>query len=307
MIQTNQIFAAPMAGISDRPFRTILREFVPDLPIVTEMISCHSLVGGHKNCLRNFDDYRTEGNIGAQIFGAVPSLMADAAKILEDSGAGWIDINMGCPVPKVANRAGAGAYLMRDHKLAGKIIADVRRAVKIPVSIKTRLGWDEEHRDWADLVHIAADNGADWVALHGRTRAQGYAGSAVHPDVSTMPIPVIANGDLKTASDVESVMGVGYSGAMVGRAMLGRPWVFAEILGTGSRPGNIGELVLRHFNLMVEYYGARTAIPMFRKHLAWYSSGMPNSADFRIRVNQITDEKALKQEILQFWGCVMQI
>lgn len=115
MFSDNQIFAAPLAGITDRPFRRVIREFSPNAPIVTEMISCHSLVGAHKNCLRNFDNYADEGNVGAQIFGADVGLMADAARILADAGAKWIDINMGCPVPKVATRAGAGAHLMRDH------------------------------------------------------------------------------------------------------------------------------------------------------------------------------------------------
>ena len=150
MFTNNQIFAAPLAGITDRPFRRIIREFSPDAPLVTEMISCHSLVGAHKNCLRNFDNYGGEGNVGAQIFGANVGLMADAAKILQDNGAKWIDINMGCPVPKVATRAGAGAFLMQDHMLAGKIMDAVVRAVQIPVSVKTRLGWDEQHQDWAD-------------------------------------------------------------------------------------------------------------------------------------------------------------
>nr|MBQ0090918.1 tRNA-dihydrouridine synthase family protein [Candidatus Enterousia merdequi] len=118
----NQIFSAPLAGITDKPYRQIIRDFAPDISMVTEMISCHSLVEGHKNCIRNFDDYKDEGNIGAQIFGADPYLMGEAAKILQDSGAKWIDINMGCPVPKVATRAGAGAYLMRNHELAGRII-----------------------------------------------------------------------------------------------------------------------------------------------------------------------------------------
>ncbi len=303
MIPHNQIFAAPMAGISDLPFRTIIRDFAPGLPVVTEMISCHSIVGRHKNCLRNFDDYAREGNVGAQIFGAVPDLMADAARILRDAGATWIDINMGCPVPKVATRSGAGAFLMRDHKLAGKIINAVVRAVDIPVSIKTRLGWDDEHRDWADLIHIAADNGAAWAVLHGRTRAAGYTGAAVHPVIENMPIPIIANGDLKTRADVESVIEQGYAGAMIGRAMLGRPWIFGEILGTRGVPDNIGRVALRHLDLMIEYYGARTAIPMFRKHLAWYSAGLPNSAEFRIKINGITDANAIRNEILQFWGC----
>ncbi len=296
-----------MAGISDRPFRMIVRSFVPDLPIVTEMISCHSLVGRHKNCLRNFDNYADEGNVGAQIFGAVPHLMADAAKILQDAGATWIDINMGCPVPKVATRSGAGAFLMRDHKLAGKIIDAVVRAVQIPVSIKTRLGWDESHMDWADLIHIAADSGAQFAALHGRTRAAGYTGDAVHPEISDMPIQIIANGDLATVADVEDMISRGYAGAMIGRAMLGRPWIFGEILGTVKSPINIGDVALRHLDLMVEYYGERNAVPMFRKHLAWYSAGIPNSSEFRTKINQITDVNAIRQEILQFWGCVANL
>ena len=307
MIHNNQIFAAPMAGISDRPFRMMVRSFAPNVPIVTEMISCHSLTARHTNCLRNFDNYADEGNVGAQIFGAVPKLMADAAKILQDAGASWIDINMGCPVPKVATRAGAGAFLMRDHKLAGKIIDAVVRAVQIPVSIKTRLGWDDEHRDWADLVHIAADNGAQFAVLHGRTRAAGYAGAAVHPEITDMPIPIIANGDLKTADDVQNMLNRGYSGAMIGRAMLGQPWIFGVIAGTASVPKNIGAVAMKHLNLMIEYYGEKCAIPMFRKHLAWYSAGIPNSAEFRTKINQITDADAIKQEILQFWGCVANI
>ena len=303
MLDKNQIFAAPMAGISDLPFRTIIRDFVPELPVVTEMISCHSLVGQHKNCLRNFENYAREGNVGTQIFGAVPRLMADAARILADNGATWIDINMGCPVPKVATRSESGAFLMRDHKLAGQIINAVVHAVKIPVSIKTRLGWDADSINWQDLIHIAADNGAKWAVLHGRTRAAGYGGVAVHPEIKNMPIPIIANGDITCRADVDSVMNCGYAGAMIGRAMMGRPWIFAEILGTGGKPKNIGTVVLKHLNLMIEYYGARAAVPMFRKHLAWYSAGMPNSSEFRIKINQITDEDLIRDEILQFWGC----
>ena len=304
MISNNQIFAAPMAGISDWPFRRIIREFAPGVPVVTEMISCHSIVQAHKSCLRNFDNYGAEGNVGTQIFGAVPDLMADAAKILEDLGATWIDINMGCPVPKVATRANAGAFLMRNHRLAGRIIDAVVQAVKIPVSIKTRLGWDAESMDWVDLVHVAADNGARMVTLHGRTRAQGYAGAALHPKIENMPIPIIANGDIVDAAGVKSAIANGYAGAMIGRAMMGRPWIFGKILGTGQQPENIGELVIRHFDLVLEYYGARAGVPMFRKYLAWYSAGMQNSSDFRVKINQITDANAMKQEILQFWGCV---
>ena len=231
MFSQKQIFAAPLAGITDRPFRRIVRQFAPDAPMVTEMISCHSIVGAHKNCLRNFDRYDDEGAVGAQIFGANVKLMAEAAKILEGQGARWIDINMGCPVPKVATRAGAGAFLMRDHVLAGKIMDAVVRAVKVPVSIKARLGWDEEHKDWRDLINIAADSGVKFAALHGRTRAQLYVGPAMLPDVTDAPIPIIANGDIKTADDVERVLNMGFAGAMVGRGLLGQPWIISQMCG----------------------------------------------------------------------------
>ena len=293
-----------MAGISDRPFRRVIRHFSPDAPLVTEMISCHSLVAAHKNCPRNFDRYDDEGPIGAQIFGADPALMADAARILRDAGAGWIDINMGCPVPKVATRANAGAHLMRDHTAAARIMDAVVRAVDIPVSVKTRLGWDDAHKDWADLVHVAADCGVRFVTLHARTRAQLYTGTADWPIISDMPIPIIANGDIKTHTDAATAMSRGYAGVMVGRAMLGRPWILAAIAGAVPDVGNVGDIVLRHLDYAIEYYGARAAVPMFRKHAAWYSAGLPNSADFRIRVNSTTDADALRKIIREFWGCV---
>ena len=297
-----KIFSAPLAGITDKPFRTILREFAPDASMVTEMISCHSLVGGHKNCIRNFDNYVDEGNIGAQIFGADPYLMGEAARILQDAGAKWIDINMGCPVPKVATRAGAGAFLMKDHALAGQIVRACVDAVNIPVSIKTRLGWDEAHKDWQDLVRIAADSGAVFAVVHGRTRAQGYAGVAELPIKPDLPIPIIANGDIKCSKDIEHVQSMGYDGAMIGRALLGQPWLIGQICGTCKVPKNIGTVVLRHFDLMVDYYGAHAGVPMFRKHAAWYSAGMAKSAQFRILVNQITDESEMKKIIKDFWS-----
>jgi len=303
MFSDNQIFAAPLAGITDRPFRRIVRSFSPNAPLVTEMISCHSLVGAHKNCLRNFDNYADEGNVGAQIFGADVQLMADAARILQDAGAKWIDINMGCPVPKVATRAGAGAHLMRDHVLAGKIMDAVVRAVQIPVSIKTRLGWDDEHRDWRDLINIAADCGVRFATLHGRTRAQLYLGPAQLPDVSGAPIPIIANGDIKNADDIKMAEKLGFAGAMIGRGLLGRPWIMSEIMG-GAVPQNIGEIALQHLEYALEYYGDKTAVPMFRKHAAWYSAGMKNASEFRIRVNQIDDKDVLKVAIRDFWGMI---
>ncbi len=306
MFTNNQIFAAPLAGITDRPFRAMMRRFAPDAPLVTEMISCHSLVQMRRGCVRNFDNYRDElGPVGAQIFGAEPDIMADAARILEDNGATWIDINMGCPVPKVATRAGAGAHLMRDHELAGKIISAVVRAVNIPVSIKTRLGWDDDHRDWMDLMHIASDSGARFATLHGRTRAQLYVGPARLPIIGPdCPLPIIANGDISDRATVDHVLSIGYAGAMIGRGILGRPWIIGDILGTAHMPAKVGPIVLEHLERTLTYYGTRTGVPLFRKHAAWYSAGMPNSSEFRIRVNTTSDAGMLKKIISEFWGCV---
>lgn len=303
MFTDNQIFAAPMAGITDRPFRRMIRMFSSNVPMVTEMISCHSLVAGHKNCVRNFDNYADEGNVGAQIFGADVALMADAARVLQDQGAKWIDINMGCPVPKVATRAGAGAHLMQDHMLAGKIIDAVVRAVQVPVSIKTRLGWDSNHIDWQHLIHVAADSGARFATLHGRTRAQLYQGPAVLPQILNAPIPIIANGDIKSVDDINHAESLGYSGVMIGREMLGKPWVFAEIM-ENNTPENIGQLVLKHLEYALEYYGEKTAVPMFRKHVAWYSAGMKDATRFRMKINQILDSDVLKVAIRDFWGII---
>ena len=308
MFDQFQIIAAPMAGITDGPFRTILRRCNPGLPIMTEMISCHSITA--KKGGRNDDEYAKE-NTGAQIFGADPVLMAEAARILAGRGAAWIDINMGCPVPKVATRAGAGAFLMLDHALAARIMAAVVGAVKIPVSIKTRLGWDEKHLDSADLLRIAAESGVAFAAVHARTRAQGYSGRA-RPREIPMPqkIPVIFNGDIRTATDVAAVRDMGAAGAMIGRAMLGHPFVFSEVGCLSMKdtsdfckksPHRIAEIVAEHFDLAMSYYGAKTGVPMFRKHLAWYAAGRQGASTFRMRVNQITDPAEMQKAIAEFF------
>lgn len=307
MFKPNQIFSAPLAGITDRPYRLILRKCAPNAALVTEMISCHSLVAAAKNCKRNFDRYDDEGFVGAQIFGAEPKLMAEAAKILEDQGASWIDINMGCPVPKVATRAGAGAFLMRDHKLAEQIINAVISAVKIPVSIKTRLGWDAAHLDSAELLKIAANSGIKFAAVHGRTRAQGYAGNADWNKISEfariVKLPIIFNGDIKTSADVTVVEKLGASGVMVGRALLGNPWLLGELSDNKNQSEkNKADLIMEHFNLIVEYYGEKAGVPMFRKHAAWYSNGMKDSTSFRMRVNQITNAKEIVIVIKEFFN-----
>jgi tRNA-dihydrouridine synthase B len=283
------IISAPMAGITDQPFRHILRKLNPEMPIMTEMISCHSITA--KSGGRN-DDVYFDQNIGAQIFGADPALMGQAAKILQDRGASWIDINMGCPVPKVATRAGAGAFLMRDHKLAASIMESVVKSVKIPVSVKTRLGWDDAHLDSDKLLRIAAESGVAFATVHARTRAQGYSGKARWDEIPSAKLPVFFNGDIKSMNDIETVKKMGAKGAMVGRALFGRPKLFSKDL---SR-----ELILEHFEEMLGYYG-KAGVPMFRKHLAWYAAGNSGASVFRQKVNQITDANEMKKVIEDFF------
>jgi len=292
-----QIFAAPMAGITDQPFRKILRRLNPSVPIMTEMISCHSITSraGRSPAGRNADLYFND-NVGAQIFGAEPKLMAEAAKILEGNGAKWIDINMGCPVPKVATRACAGAFLMKDHPLAGEIMRSVVAAVKVPVSIKTRLGWDEQHLDCDDLLRIAFESGISFAIVHARTRAQGYSGKArweLIPSARGKRPPVVFNGDIKTERDVLAVKNLGAVGAMIGRAMLGNPWLLAK-------RQDVRDVVGEHFDSTLSYYGSQGVL-MFRKHLAWYAAGMPGAAQFRQRANRIADADEMKKAIAEFW------
>ncbi|MBR4507808.1 MAG: tRNA-dihydrouridine synthase, partial [Alphaproteobacteria bacterium] len=153
---------------------------------------------------------------------------------------------------------------------------------------------------------IAADAGVSFVALHGRTRSAGYLGVAEHPNVMNCPIPIIANGDIKTVDDVRLMEDLGYAGVMVGRAMLGAPWKLNELMG-GKIPTDLGAIVLRHLDLVLDYYGVRSGVPLFRKHAAWYSAGLPGATAFRVAVNQITDANELKEKISAFWGCVAKI
>lgn len=306
MFKLNQIFTAPLAGITDKPFRKIIKKFSPDVNMLTEMISSHSISLKNKNCLRNFDTYFDEENLGAQIFGADPVVMAVAAHILEDLGAKWIDINMGCPVPKVASKANAGAFLMKDHKLAGQIISNVVKSVKIPVSIKTRLGWDEQNKNWKDLIKIAENEGATFATIHGRTKTQLFKGNSELEEKPKGFIPIIGNGDIKTKEDIEKVKNLGYDSVMIGRALLGKPWLIAEIL---EEPVKIDilETILEHLEYTLEYYGERVSIPFFRKYIAWYSAGLKDSSEFRIKINQITELKKLKSEITTFFNCIEDI
>jgi tRNA-dihydrouridine synthase B len=309
MIPHNQIFAAPMAGISDYPFRRMIREFAPGVPVVTEMISCHSLVEQHKNCPRNFDNYGTEGNVGTQIFGAVPDLMADAARILEDAGATWIDINMGCPVPKVVKN-GDGSALLKDPVLIEAIVAAAVANTSRPVTVKIRKGFGRGENCAVEAALAAQAGGAAAVAVHGRTREQYYTGEAdwnvIRKVKEALTIPVIGNGDVTDVTSAFRMMEeTGCDMVMIGRGMMGNPWLFRDLnrawRGLESLPAPcLAEkkaMLLRQLDALVAYKGAYIAVREMRKICSWYVKGMPGSASFRQKVNRLTDVEALRLEI----------
>ncbi len=299
----SDVMLAPMAGVTDAPFRAMVRKFGGEL-LFSEMILADSLARAHKRTTEMAMPDETDAPIAIQLEGRNPDTMAAAARIAERHAA-FIDLNMGCPVNKIA-KAGGGSGLMRDEELAEKIVRAVVDAVKVPVTVKFRLGWDEESKNFADFGKRMEQAGASAVILHARTREQQYGGkadwSAFGELKRAVSVPVVANGDIKTKADADFVKSeYGADAVMIGRQALGRPWVLAEVSGrTVVRPPMV-ETVLEHLELMQKYYGAK-AIFIARKHIAWYSVGMNGGAAFRASVNQATDAESVKMLIRDFFG-----
>ncbi len=294
---------APMAGVTDAPFRAMVRKFGGEL-LFSEMILADSLARAHKRTTEMAMPDETDAPIAIQLEGRHPETMAEAAKIAEKHAA-FIDLNMGCPVNKIA-KAGGGSGLMRDEELAEKIVRAVVDAVKVPVTVKFRLGWDEESKNFVDFGKRMEGAGASAVILHARTREQQYSGkadwSAFGELKRAVGIPVVANGDIKTKADADFVKSeYGADAVMIGRQALGRPWILAEAAGREVVRPPLVETVLEHLALMQKYYGAK-AIFIARKHIAWYSVGMNGGAAFRASVNQTTDIEAVKTLIRDFFG-----
>lgn len=299
----SDVMLAPMAGVTDAPFRAMVRKFGGEL-LFSEMILADSLARAHKRTTEMVMPDETDAPIAIQLEGRNPDTMAAAARIAERHAA-FIDLNMGCPVNKIA-KAGGGSGLMRDEELAEKIVRAVVDAVKVPVTVKFRLGWDEESKNFADFGKRMEQAGASAVILHARTREQQYGGkadwSAFGELKRAVGIPVVANGDIKTKADAEFVKSeYGADAVMIGRQALGRPWILAEVSGREVVRPPVVETVLDHLELMQKYYGAK-AIFIARKHIAWYSVGMNGGADFRASVNQTADMEAVKTLIRDFFG-----
>ena len=297
-ILKNNLVLAPMAGVTDRPFRMLCKSFGAGMAI-SEMVTSNSLLYGSEKTLRRANHVGEVDPISVQIAGADPIMMAEAAKYNMDKGAQIIDINMGCPAKKICNVM-AGSALLKHEKLVEKILSAVVNSVNIPVTLKIRTGWDKENRNALTISKIAEDSGIQALAIHGRTRACLYMGDAGYNTIASVKqhikIPVIANGDITTPEKAKFVLDFTKADAvMIGRAAQGRPWIFREtehFLRTGEHllPPTIDEIqntTISHVNELYNFYGEQTGLRVARKHISWYTKGLRGSAQFRFNMNQI--------------------
>ena len=306
---SSNFFLAPMSGISDYPYREVVKEFKPGL-VFSEMIASRALIEKNKKTLKMIK--KDSNEISAiQIAGCDPDIMAEAAKICEGNGSDLVDINMGCPVKKVVNGY-AGSALMKNESLALKIIEKVVNSVDIPVTLKMRKGWDEESLNAPFLAKRAEELGIKMITIHGRTRCQMFKGKSdwrfVSKVKSVTNIPVLVNGDIKNFNDfTKSINLSNADGVMIGRGSYGKPWIFEEIrkeiagkkYSVSSKEKK--EIILKHFDLNLEHYGIDIGLKNFRKHLGWYSKSIENSNEFRFKVNTCNESKDVKKMINDFF------
>lgn len=294
----NNVILAPMAGVTDLPFRVLCKEQGAGL-LCMEMVSAKAIYYGSKNTEELMKISPAEMPVSLQLFGSDADIMADMAKKIEEKPFAVLDINMGCPVPKVVNN-GEGSALMKNPKLAEEIIKKMVKAVKKPVTVKIRKGFDEAHLNAVEMAKIAEASGAAAVAVHGRTREQYYAGKAdwdcIRAVKEAVKIPVIGNGDVTDALSAERLLiETGCDGVMVGRAAQGNPFIFREIaeyLETGvippkPTPAEVRATIERHARMQMEEKGEYTGVREMRKHLSWYTVGYPNSAKYRQMINSM--------------------
>ena len=304
----NNLILAPMAGVTDLPFRLLCKEQGAGL-LCMEMVSAKAIYFNNRTTeeLLTIDD--REPPVSLQLFGSDPDIISEMAKKIENRPFSILDINMGCPVPKVAGN-GEGSALMKNPKLVEEIVSKTAKAIKKPVTVKIRKGFDDEHINAVEIARIAESAGAAAVAVHGRTREQYYSGKAdwdiIRQVKEAVKIPVIGNGDVTSPEAARQLVEMtGCDGIMIGRGAQGNPWIFRQILHwmeTGEEEPKpdleeVKAMILRHAKMLVEYKGAYTGIREMRKHVAWYTAGYPNSAKLRARVNEIESLEALEHLI----------
>lgn len=302
----NNLILAPMAGVTDLPFRLLCKEKGAGL-LCMEMVSAKAIIYKNKNTQALLEIDPRENPVSLQLFGSDPDIISQIAHEIEERPFDILDINMGCPVPKIVNN-GEGSALMKNPVLAGKIIEKTVKAIQKPVTVKIRKGFDDEHVNAVEMARVAQESGAAAVAVHGRTREQYYSGKAdwdiIRQVKEAVSIPVIGNGDLLTAEDVIAMKEqTGCDGFMIGRGAQGNPWIFEQILHyfrTGEKlpkpsAEEVTDMILRHAKMMLEFKGEYTGIREIRKHAAWYTAGYPNSAKLRVAINAVESYEELER------------
>lgn len=306
------VLLAPMCKVTDMPFRKIVKRYGASL-VTSEMIASQAMVREAKKTMRMALKSQEEHPMAIQLAGYEPEVVSEAAKIAEDLGASIIDLNMSCPVKKIVN-AFSGSALMKDELRASKIMEAAVKAVSVPVTLKMRKGWNEENLNAPNFARIAEENGIQMITIHGRTRAQLFNGKADWPFISkvkdVVKIPVIGNGDVVSLEDAENLLKIaGTDGVMIGRGTYGRPWFIGQVMAY-LKNGEIKpdpsieeqkELVLEHFEAMLEFYGIQGGVHIARKHLGWYSKNMHGAGEFRVKINTTENVEEIRETISRFY------